>query len=423
MIKNAHMEVIVVKSNKRGRLAVKIPIQIIGIVAAIMIIICITLSIVLTNVMNDTIKSEITHINEVNANKAQVYLDNMHTVSKIISLEVARYSDLEPDVANKALISSLNGILDDKNIFAVAYGFEPNEYFKDTPDGKSYYAFRDGDSIKMDILNNYSVYSTGDFYATTKKTMSTHITEPYAYELTTGETLWMISLSNPILDENGKFIGVVTCDILTSTISDLNYDLGGYEESYNYILTNAGTYIAHSSDKELVGTTYDSTSESGKSIMDSVVKGVSVNEEGINSIYGGKALVLHKPIHVEGTDSTWSSGLIVSKKSITAIVVSVIAVVAVIALIGLIIIAVFTYFILRKSLKPINTIMKLADKMKHGILNSDEEIEIKTNDELGELAQIFKDTSNILNDYVTDIAFVLDNISLGNLQVLIYNIN
>lgn len=406
-----------IKSKQNSKLAIKIPIQIIGIISVIMIIICIVLSIVLFNLMSERVLSEIKYINEANSNKAQSYLDKMYTLSKAITLEVTRYKTLDFDLANNMLISSLNGVLEDDNIFSAYFAFEPNKYFENTPNGLSYYAFRDGSKIKMDILNDYSVYSTGDYYATTKDIMSTHITEPYAYELTTGETVWLISLSNPIFGENGEFIGVATCDILTNYISDLSFDLGNYKNSYNYILTNTGTYIAHSSDNKIVGSAYQSAAEIDRSIMEAVKSGDNVNQEGTNSIFGGKALVLHTPIHVEGTDSTWSSGFVVSQKEITASVSFVIVIVAVIALIGLIVLAVFNYLILKKALNPIKSVMKLAENMKQGILTSDDEIEIKTNDELGELTRIFQETSSTLNGYITDIAFVLDNISIGNLKI------
>lgn len=401
----------------KSRLAVKIPMQIIGIITVVMIIICIVLGILLYNLMSETVKTEINYIDEANANKAQAYLDKMYTLSNSLSQEVARYINLDNEIAKNMLIDSLKGALDDDNIFSTYFAFEPNKYFENTPNGLSYYAFRDGSKINMDILNDYDIYSTADYYATARDNMSTHITEPYSYELTTGETVWLITLSSPILDEYGKFIGVANCDILTSSISNLSYDLGNFETAYSYILTEAGTYIAHTSNNEVIGSTYQNINESDNNIMNAVRSGESIIQDGTNSIFGGKALVLHAPINVEGTDNTWSSGFVVSQKEITSSVVTVIVIVAAIALIGLIILAVFSYLILKKSLMPINIVMKLAEKMKQGILNSDEEIKITSNDELGELTQIFQETSLTLNGYVKDIAHVLDNISTGDLTI------
>ncbi len=77
----------------------------------------------------------------------------------------------------------------------------------------------------MDILNDYADYGGGDYYATTKSIMKTHITEPYSYDLTNGQTVWLITLSNPIV-ENGKFLGVANCDIVVDSIGSLNFTNG-----------------------------------------------------------------------------------------------------------------------------------------------------------------------------------------------------
>jgi len=406
-----------IKSKLKNKLAIKIPLQIIGIISAIMIIICIVLSVVLFNIMSVNVQSEINYIDKANANKAQAYLDRMNTISKSISQEVTRYKELDTNLANQMLINSLNGVLDDENIFSAYFAFEPNKFFDNTPKGKSYYAFRDGGKIKMDLLNDYDVYSTGDYYATTKNIMSTHITQPYAYELTTGETVWLITLSNPVLDMNGNFIGVANCDILTEYISKLPYDLGNYQTAYSYILTDEGTYISHTSDNSLIGSTYINENDNDSKIINAVKNGESLLQKGTNLIFGDKALVFHQPITIQNTDLKWSSGFVVSQKELNSSVNYVVLIVAIIAIVGLIILAILSFLIIKKSLSPISSVMNLAEKMKHGILNSDEEIEIKTNDELGELTRIFKETSLTLNDYITDIAFVLDNISSGNLKI------
>lgn len=406
-----------IKRTKKSKLSVIIPMQIIGIISIIMLTICIVLSAILFNLMSVRVDSEVSYINQANANKAQSYLDKMNTIAKSLSSEVSRYNDLEQGIAEEMLKNSLNQVLEDDSIFSAYFAFEPNKYFENTPDGLSYYAFRDGTSIKMDILNDYATYSTGDYYATPKKIMSTHITQPYSYQLTTGETVWLITLSNPVLDKSGNFIGIASCDILSSSISDLQYDLGGYNTAYSYIITDGGTYIAHSSDKDIIGTAHEGIVEGDNSILGKLFSEVDVVLEGTNSVHGGKASVIHTPIHVDGTDSTWLSGYVVSEKEKSSSVYFVIIVVAIIAIIGLVILAAFSYLILKKSLKPIQGVMKLAENMKNGNLNSDEEIEIKTNDELGELTQIFRDTSESLNSYISDIAYVLNNLSSGNLKI------
>lgn len=409
------------KINRLNKMAVRIPLQIIGIIAVVMVVMSIQLSGLLNKVMEERIHSEINYIAEANANKAQSYLDTMNTITKTLASEVLRYKGMDFNISNELLIDSLNDVLSDDRIFSAYYAFEPNAYFSKSPDGYSYYAFRDGSSIKMDILQDYSVYSEGDYYATAKNQMSTHITEPYSYELTTGETVWLITLSCPIIDDGGNFIGVANCDILTDSISNLSYDLGGYNTSYSYLLTNKGTYIAHTNNNEKVGTVFEGSSESDENILNAVSNGENIFQDGTNEADGNKTLVVHTPIQVGSSRDKWSSAFVVNQKEVFSSVKSIITNIALIAAAGLVILALFSYFILKKSLKPIDYIMKLAVNMKNGNLNSQEESFIKSNDELGQLTGIFQETSKILSGYIYDIDNVLNNISSGNLEISVEN--
>lgn len=403
--------------NKRKSLMFQIPLKIGVVVSVVMLVICISLNILLNTIISADVKSEISYIAKHNANTAQSYLENLQTTSKALAMEVNRYKSLDRESSEKMLENSLTGILRDERIFSAYYAFEPDKFFKDTPEGLSYYAFRDGSSIVMDIYNDYSTYSNGDYYAPTKETLSTHITEPYSYELSTGETVWLITLSNPVLDENGNFIGVANCDILTDAISGLEYDRGDYETAYSYILTNKESYIAHSGDSSKVGTAYEST---GK---DDFVSNASKNGEfligeGNQSLNGNrKTFVVHSPVKISGFDKSWSSVFVVDKSESLASVRNITFIVIAIALAGLIILTFLTLAILRKSLSPLQDVIHMAEQMGKGNLDFQIDESNIREDELGDLMKIFRTTSESLHGYISDISYILENISSGNLQL------
>lgn len=408
------------KNLNMSKLSIRIPLQVVGIITVVMIVMCVSLSNLLNNVMEERIKTEINYIAQENANKAQSYLDTMSTINKTLASEVLRYKDMDFTVTNALLVDSLKGVLEDSRIFSAYYAFEPDKYIKNSPNGYSYYAFRDGGEIKMDILQDYSVYSTGDYYATAKNELYPHATEPYSYELTTGETVWLITLSCPIIDKDGVFLGVANCDVLTDSIGNISYETGSYATSYSYILTNKGTYIADTKNKELIGSVYEEKSETDKDIINAVKNGEIIFSEGTNDD-GSKTLVVHTPIKVGSTDEIWSSAFVITHKEVFSAVNSIILSIALIAFVGLLFLALSSYLILKKSFKPIDHIMRLAGNMKNGNLNMQEENIIKSHDELGELTEIFQDTSKLLSGYITDIGNVLNNISSGNLEISVDN--
>lgn len=403
------------KTNSRS-LLFKIPVRFVSLILVVMIIIYLALNMLLNEAISSNVQSEITYVAQNNAKVAQSYLEVMQSLSSALSKEVKRYKDLDQKAADKMLSESLTGILSDERIFSAYYAFEPNAYFKNTPNGLSYYAFKDGSDIKIDVFNDYDVYSTGDYYLPSKNTLKPFITEPYSWELSTGEVVWLITLSQPIIDDNGKFIGVANCDILTSTISELTFDLGHYKTSYNYILTGNTNYIAHSADKEKIGTNYTEYENALQSIIDTTKQGGMLFTEGKN-INNKNAFVVNFPIKVTNVDSAWSSAFVVEKSEALLPVKQITLTVLGIAILGIIILAFFSYSILKKSLSPINQVLMMAQKLGEGELNVSLEGAKVPDDELGDLMKIFENTCLTLYDYVSEISQVLGHLSDGNLQI------
>ena len=405
------------KTNSRS-LLFKIPARFVSLILAVMIVIYLSLNFLLNSAVSSQVKNEISYIAENNAHIADSYLEIMQSVSGNLARDVDRYRNLDQNTAENMLKESLFDVLSDDRIFSAYYAFEPNSYFPETPNGLSYYAFKDGSSIKMDIFNDYDIYSTGDYYLPSKTTLKPHITEPYSWTLTTGEVVWLITISNPIIDENGKFIGVTNCDILTNSISDLTYDLGHYKSSYNYILTNTTNFIAHSGNKDLIGTNYSESKNSSQNIIDATKKGVLLATEEKN-IHNKNSFVIHVPIHVTNIDAAWTSAFVVDKSEALLPVKQISLTILGIAILGVIALAVFSYFIVKKSISPIHQVVLMASKMGEGDLTVNLNNVNVPDDELGDLMRIFDNTSNKLYSYVSDISYILGEISDGNLQLAV----
>lgn len=401
----------------RNKLVVKIPLINSVIILIVIIAMCGALSTLSGITVKNLVKEEIASIADSNSQEVISYFNNMLIFSQALSYEVERYHSLDQASADKMLRQSLQDTLKNDKIFSAYYAFEPNAYFPNTPNGLSYYAFKDGSSTMMDVYNDYDVYSTGDYYAPTKEKLKTHVTAPYSYQLSTGETVWLVTLSSPILDANGKFIGVANCDILTNSFGDLHYDTGGYKSSCSYIVTQDGTCVANTADKKSIGQVLKAVSGS-KEISQAVAGAKEKLVESDNPYDKGKdAWIFHKPLTLSGTDLVWSSAFVVNKSEALAAVTKITVVLSLIGLIGTIILVLFSAFFLKKGLAPISSVMKLGEKMGSCDLSSEDTNRLRTKDELGQLANIFNETSLILSGYINDISNLLTNISAGNLEV------
>ncbi|WP_444645328.1 methyl-accepting chemotaxis protein [Caproiciproducens sp. R1] len=374
----------------KNKLVFRIPLRIISAVAVMMVALCVFLNIYLSASQEKTVVNNINNLAENNAYMASSYLNNMQTLSKALALEVYRYKELDSYTRDQFIKKDLSAYLDDTRIFSAYVAFEPNGMFEHSADGRSYYAYLFGTEKKLDILSDYSTYKDGEYYAVSKQTKKPHISEPYSYQLSSGRIVWLITISNPILDEDDNFLGVATTDILTDTINHLDYDLGGYSTSCNYILSAGSNYVSNTADQKKAGTKYD-----GKT--------------------GSQEYRVTQPLKIEGIDENWTSTFVVQKSEALREITVLIILVGIGGLIGIAVIGFIVFYQIRRSLSPIDSIVALSTDMGNGKLHSD--IEVHTKDELGELAANFKDTSGKLSSYIEEISDVLVNMSNGNLRL------
>lgn len=376
----------------KNKLVFKLPFRIILAVLAALLALGITLDVQVSGSTGKLENEKVDTLAQNNAYLASSYFNAMQTISRDLSQEVSQLHTLDDNAKDRMLQEELGTLINDKRIFSVYVAFEPNELFKDTPAGLSYYEYHDGAKKRVDVLNNYADYKDGEYYAVSKKTLKPHITEPYSYKLTSGRTVWLISISNPILDKTGKFLGVANADILTDTINGLSYSTGGYSTAHNYILTANSNYVVDTADKKKTGSKFAARNDSG-------------------------LIQITRPLSIDGIDEKWTSTFGVQKTEAMQSVLSLVVTVAVLGTLALLLIGFLVFFLMRKSLSPVEKIVELSRSMGNGNLHSD--IEVKTDDELGELARISKETADRLNEYISEISGTLERVANGDLNVTV----
>ncbi len=401
-----------------SKLTVKIPARLIAVVLVIMVLLSSVVVYLSRSATTDSINSEVNYLAEMNAAKVYSYLENMNAFSHALSKEVRHYSQLDRKDAEPILIETLEGVLEDDKIFGAYFAFEPNRYFPETPKGLSYYAYRDDGKTMVDILNDYNVYSTGDYYTGAQDSKQTYITEPYPYKLTNGENVYLITLSTPVTDANGEFIGVANCDILAESINSIAFHDGGYETAYSTILSSQGKYIADSVDETKLGSDFAFQGSEGEIISEAIENGKPLLMEGHNEHFKNKkAIINYIPITLEGTNLCWSSGFVVNKSEVFSSQNLMTAIIILTCILSILLLSVFTYRVIKRSLSPISYVMNLADKMRCCDLSKDENTIALPNDELGQLAHIFIETRDDLRAIISDITYCLNHMAEGDFHV------
>lgn len=401
---------------KQKRLANKIITKIMILLFVVMLVLCVALSVILKKSYTEVQEQKIIQLATINSKIVNGHLETIKTFGQTLSNEVSNYKNMDSNTKNELMKKALNSVLDNNDIFSAYFAFDPDLYFENTPQGISYYVYRDGDSRKLDIKNDYLTYISQEYYSVVKMTKECHITEPYEHKLSNGKKVYLITLSTPILNDKGEFLGVANCDILTDLFVNFDYDMGGYKTANNYIVTQGGVYLVDSTDNNNVGKQFKIVNEGDVERANAIKKFKKTKINGINPKTEEKAIYYNMPIKVEGFDKVWSNQISVDESEAFRSVRIIVLTVALISLGGLTILAVFIYKNLRKSLKPISGIVSKIEQMGTGNLTI-EKATSYSNDELGKLTRINENTADTLNSYITEISDVLTQISNGNLDV------
>lgn len=408
------------------RLTFRMPLRVSLLTLAIFLILGLTTSLSVSRIVKQDTEKSILYLAEENARVAGEYLNTMQVRAHSLSTMVAALNHLaiERSEKEKLIKEMMKRVLEDDRIFSVYTAWEPDAFYADTPNGQSFYYYRDLGMLTLDEFNDYDVYKDGDYYAVARDTKEPYMTEPYAYMLTNGKEVWLITISNPIFDDHGKFLGVANTDIVMDTIGALQYNNGDYKTSYSYLLSNEGYYLAHSDDQNLLGKSLlEGKSGNGLAVAENVIvmtKNATSKVSHATSLVTGKmSYIMQVPLVIEGIDKPLSSTFVVSEREALQDMYNVIYSILGLSVVGLAILIVSVMLYMRKSLRPLDSVVHLADSIKAG--NLQESILVTTKDEFGHLASTFSETSVVLRSYINEIAHTLSTLARGDLQISIQN--
>ena len=254
------------------------------------------------------------------------------------------------------------------------------------------YRDKDGNWQTKHMGDSIYDYTRMDWYTDALAANHAVWSEPY-FDKGGGDAM-MVTCSYPLRDEKGKPVGVLTADISLGTLSDEIARLRPIDDSYAFILSDKGKFVAHP-DQDLVLYTnvFDYSKRPGYSHIADIGKEMLAQKEGTKhvDIGGEDVLVVYGPISGTG----WSICSVCSYDSIMARL-DLVTVKAVIFLFwGLVILTLLIRFVILYSMKPLVRLTEAASKISAGDLNV-QLPEMKPSDSIGRLNNAFAEMQRSL---------------------------
>jgi methyl-accepting chemotaxis protein len=261
-------------------------------------------------------------------------------------------ASIEAGIATKtATRDSIDTLLEytlktNPDVIGVSTAWEPNAFdgkdaeFINAPGHDSTgrylrYLFRDGNTIKSDVLVDYEKPGAGDYYLIPKRTLKNHITVPYSYSVG-GKDVLMTTATLPIMI-NGKFAGNTTADLALTSLQTKLAQIHPFGTGSVTVISNDGAIISHS-DPSLLGKNIKDTPLISSGWDALLAQPEKVQE--VSSLTGEAELAFAMPAALDG-ETSWSVVISVPKETVLAGITellwtsAIVLVVATAALIGL----------------------------------------------------------------------------------------
>lgn len=246
----------------------------------------------------------------------------------------------------------------------------------------------------------------------TEKLSEPYWYEDYDYEAGNQDTILGISPTVSITVD-GKFAGVIGSDMSVDDFKGLS-DAAYFDSGFAFLVSNGGTVIAHKN-QDLFGMSMDGLSivaDSDLQVRQRVSDGESFSYTLFDSDTNKEVYVSFAPINIGRSQFPWSVGLVVPIEEITATFASTFTVTLIVGFIGLIFLTYVIFKIANGITDSLDLSNNLLKDLAKGNLNLNENLVVKGNDELSEIAS----SVNLLKDELNSKAEFSKQIGEGNLD-------
>lgn len=311
--------------------------------------------------------------------------------------------------SESVLLESLSALIaSDENIVGAGAFFEPDGFVKVNGDYAPYLSKND---YSTKTLHNFSYdhYKVKEYYTEAQESKKTVITEVYE-DLLSGAKVF--SISQPLFADD-RFIGIVLLDIDVNIFSSIQQEDSRFPSLYSDILDAHGN-VMYSKNPELIGKSVsESKSETEyRKMQEEMEKGkifhLAEKDQG-----GEEKRVYYIPTDVMG--STWWIMLSVKQAELMAPVIRLIFVCTAFAFFAVMVLASTLYFLIKKSLKPLEGMARVGKKVSKGDFS--ESISYLKDDEIGQIGQGFKQVTENIREITSDLEEKLEELSKGNFRV------
>ena len=331
--------------------------------------------------------------------------------SRIVNaaLPASRYN------AETVILDSLQSALtDNKDLVGAGIFFEPYGFSDNVSDYAVYMSAEDLDK-KSVMAYQYSFYKDSSWYNGAKESGDMVLTDVYSDTL--HPEIQMISLGNPITDENNQFVGAVILDINTKVFSTIQQTDARFPSLATNILDANGSFL-YSMKEKAIGKKLEEVldKDTYEMLRQNMDKEEAFTATVVNAV-GVKERMYFRPLIIHG--STLWSMISIADSEFMAARNQLVIMCAVFSIVGLMILIAISFFLIKRALNPLLGIALAGKAVAEG--NFDVKVSYDRQDEIGDLAAAIQSVMQHVQEIISDLSDKLSELAKGNFRVSLEN--
>ena len=331
--------------------------------------------------------------------------------SRIVNaaLPASRYN------AETVILDSLQSALtDNKDLVGAGIFFEPYGFSDNVSDYAVYMSAEDMDK-KTVMAYQYSFYKDSSWYNGAKESGDMVLTDVYSDTL--HPEIQMISLGNPITDENKQFVGAVILDINTKVFSTIQQTDSRFPSLSTNILDANGSFL-YSMKEQAIGKKLEEVldKDTYEMLRQNMDKEEAFTATVVNAV-GVKERMYFRPLTIHG--STLWSMISIADSEFMAARNQLILMCALFSVVGLLILIAISFFLIKRALNPLQGIALAGKAVAEG--NFDVKVSYDRQDEIGDLAAAIQSVMQHVREIISDLSDKLSELAKGNFRVSLEN--
>jgi methyl-accepting chemotaxis protein len=256
--------------------------------------------------------------------------------------------------------------------------------------------------VTLAPLMDYEVSGAGDYYLLARNSGHAVFIEPYAYKID-NKTVYMVTLSVPIFDTDGKVIGVTGVDLDTSSLQEKFGSIKVYKTGFGRLVSAGKIVVTHPDTTRIgklggefvdgMGADISKRLQAGE-VFTSVEYSASLKMDTVKSFV---------PIFIGDIKEPWAFTIVVPSNEIYQSVSQLSLQVAGVALAGIVALVLLLIFISRSLTRPLLQVTNLIKDVSEGNGDLTKRLPVESQDEVGKLSLYFNNFVEKLQDMISHI--------------------